>query len=268
LSAADSAFTGSIPELYERHLGPLLFAPYAHELAARIRAQPAARILETAAGTGIVTRALHAALPAATIEATDLNPAMIAHAAAQLAAPNVTWSVANAMKLPFEEGSFDVVICQFGVMFIPDRVLAFREARRVLEAGGRFVFTMWASLEHNPFAETIDRAAASMFPEDPPSFLARVPYGHGDRAATEAELRAAGFSQIAVEALELPSRAPSAADAAIGFCQGTPLRMEIEVRDAARLSEITEAAARAVADRFGAGPVEAPMRADVFVATK
>ena len=264
----DSAFVGSIPALYERHLGQLLFAPYALELAARVSAKPAARILETAAGTGIVTRALHEALPAATIVATDLNAGMIAHAATQLSAPNVTWGVANAMELPFEDATFDVVVCQFGAMFFPDRVVAFRQAHRVLAPGGRFVFTMWSSLEYNEIPRVVARVAAEAFPDDPPGFIARVPHGHGDAGATEAELRTAGFSQIAVETVELPSRAPSAADPATGFCQGSPLRMEIEARDAARLTEITEAATRALAERFGPGPIEAPMRANIFVATR
>ena len=268
MTATDSAFVGSIPALYDRHLGPMLFAPYAADLAARVRTSPAKRVLEVAAGTGIVTRALHQTLPGATIVATDLNAGMIAHAAQQLAAPNVTWAEANAMALPFDAASFDLIVCQFGAMFFPDRVIAFREAHRVLVPGGRFLFNIWASLDHNEIPRIIAHTVAAAFPDDPPSFIERTPHGHGNPAVTEAELRDAGFSRVDVEIVELPSRAPSAADPAIGFCQGSPARMEIAARDAGRLTEVTEAATRALAQRFGPGPIEAPMRANVFDATK
>jgi ubiquinone/menaquinone biosynthesis C-methylase UbiE len=264
LSGRDAVFAGSIPALYDRHLGDMLFAPYAQELARRAAAQAPRSVLEIAAGTGIVTRALHAALPVATIVATDLNEAMIAHAATRLTAPNVTWQQADAMSLPFDDGTFDLVVCQFGVMFFPDRIKAFREARRVLAPGGRYVFTTWASIEHSPLADIVARAAADAFPNDPPSFLTRTPYGHGDPAVTEAELRAAGFTQVEIATVDAPSRAASASDPAIGFCQGTPLRSEIESRDPARLGAVTESAARSVAARYGDGAIDATMRAFVF----
>lgn len=264
MTAADSAFVGSIPALYDRHLGQLLFAPYAAELAARARDEPASRVLEIAAGTGIVTRALLAALPAAAITATDLNAAMVAYAAAQVVAPTITWREADAMSLPFGAGEFDLIACQFGAMFFPDRLVAFREAHRVLAPGGRILLTMWAPIEYNDAADIVSRAAAEAFPDDPPSFLTRTPYGHGDPAVTEAQLRTAGFARVEVTAVDARSRSASAADPAIGFCQGSPLRGEIEARDAGRLAEITEAATRAVAARFGEGPIDAAMRAYVF----
>jgi ubiquinone/menaquinone biosynthesis C-methylase UbiE len=257
-------FAGSIPELYDRHLGDMLFAPYAEHLAKRAAAQSPKNVLEVAAGTGIVTRALHAALPSATIVATDLNNAMIAHAATRLTAANVTWRQADAMSLPFDDASFDLVVCQFGVMFFPDRTQAFREARRVLAPGGCYLFTMWASIEHSPLAAIVARAAADAFPNDPPNFLTRTPYGHGDPAVTERELRAAGFTNVEIASVDMPSHANSAYDPAIGFCQGTPLRSEIESRDAARLATVTESAARAVATQYGDGRIEATMRAFVF----
>jgi len=268
VTSGDAVFAGSIPALYDRHLGDMLFAPYADVLASRAAAQPPRTVLEVAAGTGIVTRALHAALPNAAIVATDLNAAMIAHAATRLTAANVTWRQADAMALPFDDAAFDLVVCQFGVMFFPDRIAAFREARRVLAPGGRFLFTMWAPIEHSPLAGIVARAAADAFPNDPPSFLARTPYGHGDPAVTEGELRAAGFTHIENATVDAPSRAASAYDPAIGFCQGTPLRSEIESRDPARLAAVTESAARAVAARYGDGPIEATMRAFVFGARR
>ncbi len=267
MSVRDASFVGSIPALYDRCLGPTLFAPYAEDLARRTR-EGAHRVLEIAAGTGIVTRALHAALPAATIVATDLNEAMLAHAARRLAVPNVTWRQADATTLPFADGSFDLVVCQFGAMFFPVRTRAFREAYRVLEPGGQFLLNLWASLDHNEIPRIVSRAVAAAFPDDPPAFVERVPHGHGDSSVTAAELRASAFSHVDVEIVTLPSRAAAAADPAIGLCQGTPLRMEIEARDAGRLTEVTAAAARALAQRFGNGPLEAPMCANVFEATR
>ncbi|MEA2786381.1 MAG: hypothetical protein QOF71_2485 [Candidatus Eremiobacteraeota bacterium] len=264
MTDGDAVFAGSIPAVYDRHLGDMLFAPFAEILAKRATAQSPRTVLEIAAGTGIVTRALHAALPGATIVATDLNAPMLAHGATRLSAPNLTWQQADALSLPFDDGAFDLVVCQFGVMFFPDRMQAFRESRRVLAPGGRYVFTTWASIEHSPLADIVARAAADAFPDDPPSFLARTPYGHGDSAVTETELRAAGFTKVDITTIDAPSRAASPYDPAIGFCQGTPLRSEIEGRDPARLAAVTESAARAVAARYGEGPIEATMRAFVF----
>lgn len=266
MSAGETAFVGSIPELYERHLGPMLFAPYAEDLTERVRVPR--RVLEVAAGTGIVTRALHAAFPGADVVATDLNEAMIALGARRLAAPNVTWRQADAAVLPFGDAEFDLVVCQFGAMFFPDRVRAFEEAFRVLVPGGQFLLNMWSSLEFNEIPRIVAQAVAEAFPDDPPTFIERVPHGHGNAEVTLAELRAAGFSAVGVETVELPSRAPSASDPAIGFCQGSPVRAQIEARDAARLNEITDAATAATARRFGPGPIEAPMRALVFDAVK
>jgi ubiquinone/menaquinone biosynthesis C-methylase UbiE len=268
VSTGDAAFAGSIPDIYDRHLGPMLFVPFAAHLAQRVRKSAARAVLEVAAGTGIVTEALHLALPQARIVATDLNQGMIALGPRRLPDAGVTWRQADAGALPFEDGEFDLVVCQFGAMFFPDRVRAFREAFRVLVPGGRFLLNVWSSLEFNEIPRIIARAAADAFPDDPPTFIERVPHGHGDPAVTTAELRAAGFSSVDVEVVELPSRAPSASDPAIGFCQGSPLRMQIEARDAARLHEITDAATAAIAERFGPGPIEAPMRALVFDAIK
>jgi SAM-dependent methyltransferase len=260
----DAAFGGSIPELYDRHLGPMLFVPFAADLARRAAERPVQRVLEIAAGTGIVTSALHAVLPRAHIVATDLNEGMIALGARRVSASNITWRQADATVLPFADAEFDLVVCQFGAMFFPDRMRAFGEALRVLTPGGRFLLNMWSSLAENEIPRVVAGAVADAFPNDPPTFVERVPHGHGDPAVTTAELRAAGFSTVDVEDVQLPSRAPSAADPAIGFCEGSPLRMQIEARAAGRLREITDTAAAAVARRFGPGPIEAPMRAFVF----
>ena len=265
----DRQFAGSIPETYDRYLGPLLFEPYARDLAARLAALAPARVLETAAGTGVATRALARALPAgAAIVATDLNRPMLDLAAARMETAEVTWQQADALALPFGDGAFDAVACQFGAMFFPDKAAAYREARRVLRRGGRFVLSVWDRIESNELAHVVDEAVAAQFPEDPPRFLARVPYGYHDADAIIDELRAAGFVEVAVETVARRGRAPSPLHAAVGFCQGTPLRAEIEARAPGRLGGVTDEAARAVAARFGDGPVDSGMQAHVIVATR
>lgn len=265
MTSADKAFAGSIPALYDRHLGPMLFAPYAADLVRRLGA--AERVLETAAGTGIVTRALAGALPDAAITATDLNQPMLDLAAQRLESPRVTWRPANALDLPFEDGAFDAVVCQFGAMFFPDKPAAFAEARRVLKPGGRFLFSVWDRLAENHIPAVVNDAVAALFPDDPPGFMRRTPHGYHDVERIRNDLRAGGFERIEVETVALPGRAPSAADPAIGFCQGSPLRHEIEARDAARLDEATERATEAVARRFGAGPIEGKIQAHVVMAS-
>jgi SAM-dependent methyltransferase len=179
--------------------------------------------------------------------------------------PMITWQATNAQDLPFDDGSFDVVLCQFGAMFFPDRVRAYSEARRVLRPGGRFILNIWDRIERNEFADTVTEAAARIFPDDPPRFLARTPHGHGDPDRMQAELEAAGFAAIGIEEIEAESRAPSARHPAIAYAEGTPLRNEIEERDAARLTDVTDHAESMITERFGAGPVSGLIRA--FVAT-
>jgi ubiquinone/menaquinone biosynthesis C-methylase UbiE len=265
----DRQFAGSIPETYDRFLGPLLSEPYARDLAARLADLAPTRVLETAAGTGVATRALARALPAGTaIVATDLNRPMLDLAAARLETAEVTWQQADALALPFADGTFDAVACQFGAMFFPDKAAAYREARRVLRRGGRFVLSVWDRIESNELAQVVDEAVAAQFPEDPPRFLARVPHGYHDADAIIDELRAAGFVEVAVETVARRGRAPSPRHAAVGLCQGTPLRAEIEARAPGRLGGVTDEAARAVAARFGDGPVDSGMQAHVIVATR
>ncbi len=270
MSETDKIFAGSIPALYDRYLGPLIFEPYGIDLAVRLGDLAEGRLLEIAAGTGIVTRALARTVSERiAIVATDLNPPMLEFAAARSEARRpIIWQQADAMALPFEAGEFDVLVCQFGVMFFPDKHAAFREALRVLRPGGRFVFNVWDRIEENEFAHVVTMAVAALFPENPPMFLARTPHGYHDIAAVREELRLAGFARFEIETVERTSCAPSHRDPAIGFCQGTPLRSEIEARDATQLRRITEAAADAVWERFGQGPVSGKMRAHVITAVR
>src|SRR5215472_11349596 len=257
MAERDRVFTGSIPAIYDRYLGPLIFAGYADDLAQRVAAAAPNRVLETAAGTGMVTRAMARVLPAAVeIIATDLNQPMLDYAAAQPGVERVTWRQADAQALPVPDASFDVVVCQFGVMFFPDRATGYREARRVLRPGGRFLFSVWDRIEENEVADVVTAAVAALFPDDPPRFLARTPHGYHDTAAIADAVRQAGFIRVETETVAKRSRAASPRDPAIGFCQGTPLRGEIEVRGPGRLEEATDVATGAVAARFGTSAID------------
>jgi SAM-dependent methyltransferase len=264
-SASDKLFAGSIPKLYEEYLVPLIFRPYAEDLARRMAARSVRRLLEIAAGTGVVTRALASALPqSAEIVATDLNQAMIDHAQAIGTSRPVAWRQADAMQLPFEAGEFDAVVCQFGVMFFSDKPKAFAEARRVLRAGGVFVFNVWDRIEQNEFADMVTTAMETVFPADPPRFLARTPHGYHETSAIARDLAQGGFGgkpDIFTRAER--SRADSPRVPAVAFCQGTPLRNEIEARDASKLSAATNAATHAIARRFGEGRVDGKIQAHI-----
>ena len=264
MPASDAAFAGSIPAIYDRYLGPWLFDDYAREVAQRAKALAPRRILETAAGTGIVTEQLARALPDSEIVATDLNQAMLDVAAQRISSGNVEYRAADAQQLPFEDSSFDLVVCQFGVMFYPDKVKGNAEARRVLRDGGRYIAVIWDEIERNPVAQELERAVGQVFPDDPPTFASRVPWGYGDKARIEGDLRAAGFTDIAIDTVE-STNPLDARGAATGLTQGSPLRAEIEARDPAKLEEATDAAARAL-ERFDGR--ETTLSAHVVTATR
>jgi ubiquinone/menaquinone biosynthesis C-methylase UbiE len=270
MAASDQVFAGSVPEIYDRYLVPLIFESYARDLAGRVAQTGPARVLETAAGTGVLTRAMAASLPAnVAIAATDLNQPMLDRAAATLAGDaRITWRQADALALPFDGESFDVVACQFGVMFFPDKVRGYAQARRVLKRNGRLFFNVWNAIALNPFADVVTEAVTALFPADPPRFLARTPHGYHDAAQIRQDVAAAGFADVALETLEMTSRASSPRDVAVAFCQGTPLRNEIEARGAAALEDATEAATQALARQFGSGPIEGRISAHVVTAGK
>ncbi|GEP55650.1 class I SAM-dependent methyltransferase [Reyranella soli] len=268
VETTDKVFAGSIPEIYDRFMVPLIFEPYAVDLAERVAALAPNDVLETAAGTGVLTRALGERLPASThVVATDLNQAMLDQAAKRQPTRAVEWKQADALGLPFADRSFDAVACQFGAMFFPDKVQGYREARRVLRPGGRFLFNVWDKIADNEFADVVTQTLAEMFPADPPRFMARTPHGHHDVERIRRDLAAAGFSDVSIDAVDARSRAPSARHVAIAYCQGTPLRNEIEARGATRLEEATDRAAAAVAQRFGTAAVDGRIRAIVISAS-
>ena len=265
----DKAFTGSVPKIYDTYLVPLIFEQYADDLLKRLAPRAPRRVLEVAAGTGVVTRRMAAALPSGTaIVATDLNPAMLDQAASLGTARPIEWRNADALQLPFDDASFDAVVCQFGAMFFPDRSKAYSEARRVLSPGGVFIFNVWDRIEDNEFADAITNALAAMFPNDPPRFLARAPYGYHDVSSIQKDLEAGGFTGARITTVTAPSRAGSPQVPAVGYCQGTPLRGEIEARKPDGLDEATAVAAEAIAQRFGRGEIESKIQAHVIQANR
>jgi ubiquinone/menaquinone biosynthesis C-methylase UbiE len=268
MTTQDIAFHGSIPAIYDRFMVPLVFAPYARVMAETAARMEPARILETAAGTGVVTEALHQALPQAEIVATDLNPPMLEQAALRVRDPLVRFLPADAQSLPFDDAGFDLVVCQFGAMFFPDKVGAHGEARRVLAEGGHYLLAIWDKVERNLATVTVGRAVAGLIPEGAARFYERVPFRYHDKGLITADLEAAGFAQIAIETVALESRAASARDAAIALVQGTPMRADIEAFDPRLLEPATDAAAGALAQYEGPDGFSAPMSAHIVVATK
>ena len=264
----DKVFGGSIPENYDRYMVPLIFEPYAADMAERAASLSPSAVLETAAGSGVVTRALAPRLPGgASYVVTDLNQPMVDYAASrQPPDTRIEWRQADAMALPFEDAAFDLVCCQFGAMFFPDRTSGFREARRVLKPGGRYLFSVWDRIEENVFADDVTNALAMIFPKDPPRFLARTPHGYHDTGLIRSELEAAGFSDVIIETRAEQSRAPSPRLPAVAYCQGTVLRSEIEARDPGKLDSATDYVASVLADKHGSGEVAAKIQAHVIVA--
>lgn len=257
---ADRRWSESMPMAYEQFLVPVVFRPFAEDLTARAAALHPRRILELAAGTGVLTADLLAAAPSAEVTATDLNESMVAFGSAR--APGAVWRQADAQRLPFPDGAFDLVVCQFGVMFFPDRIEAFTEVRRVLAPGGRFLFNTWGPLGTHGFEVALQAGLERAFPVDPPRFFQTVPHGYANPAVVAADLAAAGFAVEDEQELTLQGRATSTADLATGYLTGTPVRAAVEERGdgtAVRATVIEEMTAR-----LGPGPVTAPMTAYVF----
>ncbi|MFT5423649.1 MAG: SAM-dependent methyltransferase [Phycisphaerales bacterium] len=268
-AAGTPDFSGSVPRGYERRLVPLLFEDYADDLARRVGPIAGGAVLETAAGTGVVTRRLRATLPgSSSLTATDFNAGMLEIAQEALAGlPGIEYRQADATALPFEDGSFDAVACQFGVMFFPDEALGYREAARVLRPGGRFLFSVWDDLERNPIAGCLHEVLCGLAPEDPPDFLA-VPFRALDVTGMVRDLQAAGFDEVVVSVLARPCCAESAASAVGAYLTGSPLRRQVEERGL--LETGGAAAVRAMAERYAGGDeaaaFEVPMQAVVFEA--
>jgi SAM-dependent methyltransferase len=259
----DAVWVEDMPAGYDRLLGPALFAPYARELAARAAPLQPARVLEVAAGTGIVTRALRTTLPGARLLATDLNPAMVTRGAAGV--PRASWTVADALALPVADGFADLVVCSFGAMFFPDRRAGFAETARVLAPGGTALFTIWDAVDRSTLPAALHRAVAAVVPDDPPDFVARVPHGYADRARIVADLAGGGLD-AELETVRLEGETPSVAALAEGFVRGTPLRAAL-VRHG-ELSDMVRAVAERMTAELGEGPVRGELTAHLVTARR
>lgn len=266
MSEANARFLGTIPALYDRHLGPVIFEPYAADLARRVRVAESAQVLEVACGTGILTRRLRDRLPPSVrFLATDLNQPMIDYARSKPGAPEaVDWRTADAASLPFDSASFAALACQFGLMFVPDKQAAFREARRVLVQDGLFVFNVWAGLEHNPFGRIAHETIASFFSQDPPNFY-EVPFGFHDADELKRLLDANDFGQVAMDLVTFEARSPFARSFALGLVKGNPVSIAIQERGV-MLDPIVDALEAALARVGGDHPFESTMRALVVTA--
>ena len=258
----DRLWAGSMPEAYDSWLAPVVFRPFAVDLAQRAARRTPRRILEIAAGTGVLTRELVAAVPSAEVTATDLNAAMVEFGSGQV--PLAIWRQADALQLPFGDKLFDLVVCQFGVMFFPGKPAAFREMRRVLAPEGRLLFSTWGAVETHGFAAALVAGLAHAFPDDPPAFIAAVPHGYCDLGQVADDLAAGGLECVSAVSITLDGHANSAADVAAGFCTGTPLRAAIEARD--DLTASTALIADQMAARLGSGSVTAKMTAHIIEA--
>ncbi len=262
----NAAFAGSIPAVYDRCLGPLLFEPYAEALLAAVDWSRSQAVLEVAAGTGIVTERLRRVLPAsARLVATDLNPDMLAIAGERVRATGIEWRPADAMSLPFDDATFDDVVCQFGVMFFPDKLAAMRETRRVLRPGGRFVFNVWGSLDSNPMFRLASEIVPRYFTSDPPDFY-QVPFSCHDEPMLRRTLSDAGFEVSALEAVDRVGHCPTAREAATGVVTGNPTVVAIRERATAPEETVIDAVAAAFADAGGVAPFKMPLRAIQVVA--
>ncbi len=265
--SVDKIFAGSIPEIYDTYLVPMIFEPYALDIAARLATRRPMRVLEIAAGTGVVTRSIVSVLPGdVAIVATDISQPMLDRAAAIGTDRPIEWRQADAMQLPFRDALFDAVVCQFGVMFFPDKAKAFAEARRVLAPGGTLLFNVWDRIEENEFADSVIASLARLFPDDPPSFLTRLPHGYHNGDTIARDLGRGGFTKPpTIETLAARSRAASPSLPAIAYCQGTPLRNEIEAHGADALAKATKACTDGIAERFGSGEVDGKIQVKVVV---
>jgi ubiquinone/menaquinone biosynthesis C-methylase UbiE len=267
MADSHSAFIGDIPRNYEKYLGPLIFSEYAEDLAKRVLVPSGGALLETAAGTGMATRQLRDEIDQdVRIVVTDLNEDMLEVNRAKFEGhENIEFKTANALELPFEDSSFDAVVCQFSVMFFPDKLAALKEAARILKPGGMFLFNIWDSFEHNHLIRTVNATVTKCLPADPPDFWG-VPYGYYEIDVIKNLLFEAGFGDIEISVLPRTSTADEARHVAVGYILGTPVRLQIEQSAPESISEIVNAVEKAIGEEFGYTSVSAKMQAIVFQA--
>lgn len=262
-------FVGDIPSHYDNGLGPYIFVDYAADIARRAARLKPAAVLELAAGTGIVSKALRAQLDRDIhLKVTDLNGPMLEIARSKLGdVPNTDFAVADAMQLEFPDDHFDLIVCQFGVMFFPDKQASMREARRVLKSGGSYLFNTWGALEDNPFAALMIDITNRIFPDDPPVFY-KIPFSYPGPSEVCQDLLQSGFDQVDHEVVDLDKAVDSWRQFATGLVFGNPSITELEERGTMSAEDVLVLVERELRARFGPEPASMPLKATVFHAYK
>lgn len=253
----NSTFTKTIAENYEKYFSPMFFTAPAKDIAGRLSIEQG-RVLELACGTGQLTRIIREKYPDADIIATDLNPGMISVAKTISSTEKIQWQTMDAQEIQFDDNSFDVVICQFGFMFFPDKQKAAAEGYRVLKPGGKFIFSTWDKIETQHITVIANDIIKSFFPSDPPMFF-NVPFSMSDPSVIESLMKNTGFRDVSVDNPRLEGQSSSADDAAKGFTIGNPMYLAICERDESLLQEIQAAVKQAFIDEFGSGPISVPL---------
>lgn len=262
------AFSGTIPETYDKYLGPLLFEPYAKDIIERIQKKKFFSVLELACGTGRVTQYLHKILPAeARIVATDLNPDMLKVAQNKITAKKIEWKQVDMQNIPFDDSAFDLVICQFGVMFVPEKEKAYSEVYRVLKKEGTFLFNTWNRLEVNKLTSSADEIINDFFKDNPVMFY-KIPFSYYNTDEIGKHLDNAGFKSVQLTLLETEGLSDSVSDATNGLVEGNPVLTAINEQDPKLLPVIKEKLSKALAEKFGDNPMRCRLHAIVGEAIK
>jgi ubiquinone/menaquinone biosynthesis C-methylase UbiE len=267
VASRDAEFVGSIPQNYDRYLVPLIFQEYAEDLARRVAVPAGGAVLEIAAGTGVVSRELRKALPSdVRLVVTDLNQAMLDVAKQKFdASQNIEFQTADATNLSFPDATFDAVVCQFGIMFFPDKLAGMKQAARVLKPGGTFVFNVWDSFDYNHIARVVKETLKSLFPAGPLVFY-DTPYGYYRVDQIREQVGNSGFGDIEIAVLPRMSGAETAREIAVGYLMGTPASSQLAGRDGYTLEQIAEHVENALTQNFGESPMRTKMQAIVFAA--
>lgn len=265
--ATNISFGGSIPEKYDKYLTPLFFEPYADDLISRIKGREYDSILELACGTGRVTMNLRREFPGSKLTATDINPDMLSVARKNVTHPNVVWDTVDMQEIPFDDSSYDLIVCQFGVMFVPDKVKAFKEIYRVLKPGGRFVFNVWESFQRNLVSYHTDQVINSFFGEDPVMFI-QIPFSYHNKTEIGNHLQNGGFSDFSFDHVKREMDRINAGDASIGLIEGNPSINAINERKPELLDEIRMRLKATLAENFGDNPMKYSLEAIVCEAEK